>query len=390
MRHAEQTDRQALSTPRVAHITASYLPDSGGIARYVHDLAASRPPRTCTVVTPAPGKSTQVEIAGGVRIIRVARQAVVHSEPTGIVPMGLGRTLRRLSGTCDLFHAHLPFPALLGLAPLAGRRIPRVVTYHNEIQGSLGIPGPVRAIHDVLLHRLLARSHAIIVTTASYARACPSLAAFQHKVRVVPYGLDAEAFTASIGHCAIARSDYTLLYVGRLAYYKGLDVLLKALRQLPGTRLIVVGEGPEGEELRKLSAQLGVNEQVEWRGRVSDAELPVVYSSVAALVLPSTGLSESFGIVQLEAHACGTPVVSSNLPGVREVNPDGVSGLLAQPGDADDLARKLKLLLDDAELRNKLGEQARKHVREKFPLRRMLAGVDDVYKEVLGGRMPYR
>jgi rhamnosyl/mannosyltransferase len=199
---------------------------------------------------------------------------------------------------------------------------------------------------------------------------------------MVPYGLDAEAFTSSVEHSAITRSDDTLLYVGRLAYYKGLDVLLKALRQLPGTRLIVVGEGPEGEELRKLSSRLSLEGRVEWRGRVSDAELPALYSSVAALVLPSTGLSESFGIVQLEAHACGTPVVSSNLPGVREVNPDGVSGLLAQPGDADDLARKLKLLLDDAELRNKLGEQARRHVREQFPVRRMLAGVDDVYREV--------
>ncbi|MDQ3705692.1 MAG: glycosyltransferase [Chloroflexota bacterium] len=389
MPHAEQTDRQAPSTTRLAHITASYLPDTGGIARYAHDLAACRPPGTCSVVAPAPGKRTQVEIKDGVRVIRVARQAVVHSEPTGIVPLGLGRTLRRLSGTCDLFHAHLPFPALLGLAPLAGRRVPWVVTYHNEIQGSLGIPGPVRAVHDFLLHRLLARSRSIIVTTASYARACPSLAAFQRKVRVVPYGLDAEAFTASIEHSAITRSDNTLLYVGRLAYYKGLDVLLKALRGLPNTRLIVVGEGPEGEELRKLSAQLGVHEQVEWRGRVSDTELPVLYSSVAAFVLPSTGLSESFGIVQLEAHACGTPVVSSNLPGVREVNPDGVSGLLAQPGDADDLSRKLKLLLGDPELRNKLGEQARRHVREQFPVRRMLAGVADVYREVLRERMSH-
>jgi rhamnosyl/mannosyltransferase len=176
------------------------------------------------------------------------------------------------------------------------------------------------------------------------------------------------------------------LYVGRLAYYKGLDVLLMALRHLPTTRLVVVGEGPEGGELRKLAARLGVDARVEWRGRVEDAELPVLYSSVAALVLPSTGLSESFGIVQLEAHACGTPVVSSDLPGVSEVNPDGVSGLLARPGDADDLAGKLKLLLGDADLRDRLGAQARRRVREQFPVRRMIEGVEGVYREVLGLR----
>jgi rhamnosyl/mannosyltransferase len=372
--------------PKVTHISASYPPDTGGIARYVHDLAAARPPRTCTVVAPAHGRKTQVEVDSGVRIIRVARQAVVHSEPTGILPMGMALTLRRLSATCDLLHAHLPFPALLGLAPLARRKVPWVVTYHNEIQDSMAIPGPVRAVHDALLCRLLARARAIIVTTASYAQACPSLAAFQHKVRVVPYGLNADAFAASMDHAKVTRSDNTLLYVGRLAYYKGLDVLLRALRQLPGTRLLVVGEGPEGEELRRLSCQLGVEEQVEWRGRVADAELPFFYSSVAALVLPSTGLSESFGIVQLEAHACGTPVVSSNLPGVREVNPDGATGLLAEPGDAEDLARKLKVLLGDAELRHKLGEQAHRYVREQFPVRRMLEGVEGVYREVLSRR----
>ena len=375
--------KQPFAPARVAHITSSYLPDTGGIARYVHDLAAARPPRTCTVVAPARGRSTQVEIEAGVRVVRVGRHAVVHSEPTGILPLGLGRTFRRLRGSCDLFHAHLPFPALLGLGPLAGTRTPWVVTYHNEIQGSLGIPGPVRAVHDALLHRLLSRSRAIIVTTASYARACPSLSAFQHKIKVVPYGIDAEAFATPQDRAAVSRAGDTLLYVGRLAYYKGLDVLLMALRHLPTTRLVVVGEGQEGGELRKLAAGLGVAARVEWRGRVEDAELPVLYSSVAALVLPSTGLSESFGIVQLEAHACGTPVVSSELPGVSEVNPDGVSGLLARPGDADDLAGKLKLLLGDADLRAKLGAEARRRVREQFPVRRMVGGVEGVYLEVL-------
>ena len=292
--------------------------------------------------------------------------------------------MRRLSGRCDLFHAHMPFPALLGFAPRAMTRTPWVVTYHNEIQGSLGIPGPVRAVHDALLYRLLARSRAIVVTTAGYARACPSLAAFQHKIKVVPYGIDAEAFAAPLGHIPVTRSPDTLLYVGRLAYYKGLDVLLAALRDLPGIRLVIVGEGPEGGELRKRASQLGVAGRVEWRGRVADAELPALYSSVAALVLPSTGLSESFGIVQLEAHACGTPVVSSDLPGVREVNPDGVTGLLARPRDAHDLTCKLKLLLGDGDLRHRLGAQARRRVRAQFPVRRMVEGVGRVYAEALG------
>jgi rhamnosyl/mannosyltransferase len=255
------------------------------------------------------------------------------------------------------------------------------VTYHNEIQGSLGVPAAIRAVHDRLLRQLLARARAIVVTTADYASACPTLAPFRRKVRVVPYGIDAEAFVQRARGAGVERQPDLLLYVGRLAYYKGVDVLLRALVSVPGARLMVVGDGPERHALRRLADELGVGGRIEWRGHVPDAELPGLYGSAAALVLPSTGLSESFGIVQLEAHACGTPVVSSDLPGVREVNPDGVTGLHARSGDAEDLSRALRLLLENTELRARLGEQAARRVRERYSVGKMLEGIEAVYTE---------
>jgi rhamnosyl/mannosyltransferase len=198
-------------------------------------------------------------------------------------------------------------------------------------------------------------------------------------VRVVPYGIDAEAFAQRAREAGTARQGDLLLYVGRLAYYKGVDVLLKALVNVPGARLLVVGDGPDSRALQRLAGELGVANRVEWCGHVPDMELPGLYGSAAALVLPSTGLSESFGIVQLEAHACGTPVVSSDLPGVREVNPHGVTGLHATPGDPEDLSRVLRLLLEDAELRARLGGQAARLVRERFSVERMLEGIEAVY-----------
>ncbi|HYO49390.1 MAG TPA: glycosyltransferase [Chloroflexia bacterium] len=362
-------------------MTASYLPDGGGIARYVHALAHARRAGSCTVLAPTSRGRTHVEVSEGVRIVRVSRQWVVHSEPTGNVALGMLPRLRGLSGHGRLVHAHLPFPALLGFAPFARRGTPWVVTYHNEIQGSLGVPAAIRAVHDRLLRGMLVRARAIVVTTADYAAACPTLAPFRSKVRVVPYGIDAEAFARRAREAGVERRTDLLLYVGRLAYYKGLDVLLRALVKVPGARLLVVGEGPEGHTLRRLAGELGVACRVEWRGHVPDAELPGLYSSAAALVLPSTGLSESFGIVQLEAHACGTPVVCSDLPGVREVNPDGVTGLHARPGDAEDLSRALRLLLANAVLRARLGEQAARLVRERFSVQRMLEGIEAVYNE---------
>lgn len=362
-------------------MTASYLPDGGGIARYVHALAAGRRAGSCTVLAPTRHGRTHIEVAEGLRVVRVSRQWVVHSEPTGIVAPGMLPRLRGLSGQGRLVHAHLPFPALLGFAPFVRRGTRWVVTYHNEIQGNLGVPAAIRAVHDRLLRRLLAQARAIVVTTADYTSACPTLAPFRSKVRVVPYGIDAEAFARQAREAGVERQSDLLLYVGRLAYYKGVDVLLRALVSVQGARLLVVGDGPERQALRRLADELGVGGRVEWRGHVSDVELPGLYSLASALVLPSTGLSESFGIVQLEAHACGTPVVSSDLPGVREVNLDGVTGLHARPGDAEDLSRALRLLLENAELRARLGEQAACRVRERYSVARMLEGIEAVYAE---------
>lgn len=365
---------------RVVHVAASLWPDDGGIAHYVHALAKVRRAGTCTVLTTTHHKSVVLDYRGGVRIVRLPAHIVAHSAPTGNVPLGLVAWLRQLDATSDVIHAHLPFPALLGFAPLLRVSTPYVVTYHNEIQADLGVPRLIHSVHNLLLRRFLAHASAIIVTTTDYATACPTLAHWQYKVRPVPIGFDADAFVASLQ--PTPRADDMLLFVGRLTYYKGVDVLLQALTRVRGARLVVVGDGPERRALQRLTGQLGLGDRVTWRGYVPDAELPTLYSSATALVLPSTGLSESFGIVQLEAQACGTPLISSALPGVRTINPEGVTGLQVRPGDVDDLSRAIRSLLKDANLRAQLGEQARRHVRQHFSVQRMLDGLEAVYREV--------
>jgi glycosyltransferase involved in cell wall biosynthesis len=369
------------NVPKVVHVTSSSWPDSGGIARHVHSLAAARCGGTSMVLTSTHHKRTILECRNGVPIVRLPTRAIVYSAPTGNLPRGFIAWMRQLSSASEIIHAHLPFPTLLACAPLLHTSTPLVVSYHNEIQASVHVPRLIRAGHDLLLRYFLARASAVIVATGDYARSCPSLAPLQHKVRVVPYGLEADTFAAS--QQKTSRADDLLLFVGRLAYYKGCDVLLRALARVADVRLDIVGEGPERNALQRLANQLGLTDRVTWRGHVPDAELSTMYSSAAALVLPSTGLSESFGIVQLEAHACGTPVISSNLPGVRVVNPDGITGLHVRPGDVDDLSRTIRRLLNDQRLRTRLGERAFHHVRERFGMRQMLDGVEAVYREVL-------
>ncbi|HSE03289.1 MAG TPA: glycosyltransferase, partial [Methylomirabilota bacterium] len=130
--------------------------------------------------------------------------------------------------------------------------------------------------------------------------------------------------------------------------------------------------------------QLGLAERITFLGEVSERERRLLLHACDLFVLPSTDRSEAFGIAQLEAMACGKPVVSSDLPtGVRLVNQDGVTGRLIPPGDADALAGALNELLEDDGLRAALGKAARLRVEQEFTAERMIARTLALYDEAL-------
>lgn len=161
------------------------------------------------------------------------------------------------------------------------------------------------------------------------------------KVRVVPYGIDPAPFSAtaetqeSAAQARMAFGAPLTLFVGRLVPYKGVDVLLKALPHVPGS-LVIVGDGPLRGDLETLAAQLGLGGRVHFVGSVSRSDLVALLHAADVLALPSVTPNEAFGLVQLEAHACGVPVVSTSLPtGVPFANLHGVTGLVVTPGDVE-------------------------------------------------------
>jgi rhamnosyl/mannosyltransferase len=159
--------------------------------------------------------------------------------------------------------------------------------------------------------------------------------------------------------------------VGRLVYYKGLDVLIQAMTKCPGT-LALIGKGPLEAGLRRLCTDSGIASRVKFLGQVSDEQLVSFYHAADLLVLPSTQPTEAFGLVQVEAMACGLPVVSTDLPtGVPWVNQNGVTGLVVPPGDPDALAAAISRLLDDRALRTQMGEAGRRRAVEQFSGERM-------------------
>jgi glycosyltransferase involved in cell wall biosynthesis len=218
---------------------------------------------------------------------------------------------------------------------------------------------------------LLPRLFDAFLTVSEYS--ARELGAPPERTRVIYGGADPARFAPDP---SVARSG--VLFVGRLTPHKGVDVLIKALPA--GARLDVVGTSghdprPPESDYPRLLRRLASASDVRFLGAVPDAELPRLYRSAAVLVLPSVErtcygrairVSELLGLAVLEAMASGTPVVASRVGGVAEIVDDGVTGFLVMPGHAAELRDRLSLVLNDAALARRLGENARAAVLERY------------------------
>jgi glycosyltransferase involved in cell wall biosynthesis len=215
-------------------------------------------------------------------------------------------------------------------------------------------------------------------------------------VSELPNGVDARRFHPGINPAhlraryGLEPTDKVILFVGaldRAHYFKGVENLLSAMAHvaLEKVRLLVVGEGDLRQTYQQQASELGLGEQAIFCGRISDDELPAHYALCDILALPSTTMGEAFGVVLLEAFACGKPVVASNLPGVRSVVSDGYDGYLAQPGDVRDLAEKLRDLLENPHRGREFGARGRRKVETTYDWPVIIPRLERVYEEVLSG-----
>ena len=366
---------------RAVHVFKDfYPPTTGGIEQHMRLLCAGLA-RHIGVTVLVPSRSTRriEEHLEGVQVIRVPEFGRYLSAP--FCP-SMAAELRRLAP--DIMHLHFPNPTGDLAYLLSGCQAPVVITYHADIVKQR----PFLWLYRPVFMRLDRHIRRIIVTSRDYAISSPFVSQYRDKCVVIPYGVDPESFALRDGEAeSVERlrqrhGDRVVLFVGVLRYYKGLHVLLRAMQKVAG-RLFVVGRGSRRAALEALAGKLGLADRVTCCGEVSESERRVLLHACDLFVLPSIDRSEAFGIAQLEAMACGKPVVSSDLPtGVRVVNRHGVTGLLVPPGDPDALAVALNRLLGDHELRTSLGRAARERVERDFTAERMVAQTLAVYDQV--------
>jgi len=176
------------------------------------------------------------------------------------------------------------------------------------------------------------------------------------RITVIPPGTDFVRFRPDT---SVARES-VVLHVGRLKRYKATDHLLRAARMLKerGVKFttVIVGDGDDKPRLEALAAKLGMGDEVRFTGFISEAEKVNWYRRAAVLV--ENSVKEGWGLIVMEANACGTPTVVARSPGLVDSSRDGVNGLMYDYGDVPALAEKLERLLTDTAFRDKLGRQA--------------------------------
>lgn len=350
---------------RILQVGKYYPPFFGGMESHLQNLCRNLQGLVeVEVIVANHGKNKrarQMEWIDKVKVTRIGTIGNVAATP--ICPQMVS-AIRQSSA--QVVHVHHPNP-MATLAYLAsGHQGPLVVTYHSDVvRQKLLAP-----FFAPLLHRLLERAAVIIATSPNYIDSSPVLSHYRNKCQVIPFGIPIEQFqrpnprvVAQLHH---QYGPKLILTVGRLVYYKGIEYLIRAMKQIDG-HLLIVGEGPLQENLEREANLSGVSDRVTFLGHVSDEDLVDYYHAVDVFALPSILRSEAFGIVQLEAMACGKPVVNTQLDsGVPFVSLHGETGLTVPPRDPLALAEAINRLLDDPILRARYGAAAQRRVEREF------------------------
>ncbi len=347
---------------KVLHALTYYRPHLSGLTIYVERLAETLAARGHEVTVLAarhlPGLA-RVEWRHGVRIVRAPVVRRVHK---GVVSPAFTAEAWRLVRAHDVLNLHLPLleAGVLALVARRGARRPVVLTYHCDLALPPGLLNrPIEATMT-LMHRLAGRhANRVVTYTRDYAEHSPFVSRYLPKVETVyppvivatPDPAGAAALRARLA----PRGERVVGFAGRVATEKGIEHLLWALPALEAAvgPVRVAFAGPyEGVVGERYYDQLGplierFRPQLTFLGPLHGQALADFYAALDCLVLPSVNSTESFGLVQVEAMLCGTPVVASALPGVRE--PVRVTGMgeIAPIADPAGLAAALARVLRD-------------------------------------------
>ncbi len=377
---------------KIIQVAPYFSPHIGGVETHVRGLSAELVQRGHQVrvyTSQFPAGAPEREKMDGFEVVRVKPLTSMFSTP--VMP-GLASRLKEETGA-DIIHAHSPPPLAEFSAALAADAmdVPFILTYHCDLEIPIPMGGLITSIYFKTLGLLtLAKCTRIIVTTRSYGST--SRAMWDFDPVVIPNAIDTDTFNPGNKGDRIRErygleGKFVVLSVGRIKFHKGIDFLVEsALNTPPDVHYLIVGGGDFMDILKGEVKEYGVQDRVTFTGEVSDDDLPCCYAACDVFILPSVSRLEAFGLVGLEAMATSRPVIVSNIPGVREVVDDKVEGLIADPMNSEDLARKIMMIKASPERARKLGRNGRRKVVSRFSWKEVINDIEALYEEVASGR----
>jgi N-acetyllactosaminide 3-alpha-galactosyltransferase len=372
---------------KIIQASSYFYPHIGGVETHVIELSQSlvEMGHDVTVLCADVPKSRKFELLNGVTVCRFSALDLPY------VPYvySLKRRLSKLDA--DLIHSHYPPPFMSNAVATALKDVPHILTYHCDMvvpdsMAKLKIPETVKKLIEyankkLYLNGILDDVTTIIATTNSYAITSEILNSL--KFEVIPNAIRLQKFDEAVSGVNCERAENTILFVGRLTSVKGVNYLIEAaktvIEEYPKTNLLIVGQGEDKEKLVKLSK--GYEENIKFFGHVSWLNLITLYRTSTILALPSFTRLEAFGVVLLEAMACETPVVASDIPGVRDVI-DG-AGLLVEPKNPKKLADVLLRVFANADEARRMGKHGRKLIERNYNWTVVTDRILDLYEDAI-------
>jgi glycosyltransferase involved in cell wall biosynthesis len=396
---------------RIAHLTATFPPYPGGAGNTCYRFARGQAERGHEVqvfTAPATGEPPD---PGGAVVHRIEPLLAIGNAP--LIP-----SLARIEGF-DLLHVHYPFIfgselTLLGRLGRRRRRQALLVHYKNRLIGR-GARGALFEGYEHTVAPLLVRAaDRVCVLSPDHARSVPYLRRTGErrpgKLVEMPNGVDTELFApgedeaGQRGSLGIPDEALVAVFVAtldRAHHFKRLDLTIEAIGRVaadgksagdetPPVHLIVAGGGELLDRFRDQARAAGVGDRVHFLGPVPHAELPGVLRG-ADLLLLTTEPPESFGIVLIEAMACGLPTIATVYPGVRAVIDDGDTGLLVEPGEPEAVAAAIRALIEAGPAgRARMGAAGRKKAERLWSWPRLLDRMEGAYVEAIAARRENR
>jgi glycosyltransferase involved in cell wall biosynthesis len=351
---------------RVLIIGKYYHPFEGGIEANTASVARLlAQTNDVTALVNCHSQDCRDEVIDGVKVIRRRVDLNVKSQP---VSLGFFKGIKLSDYDVIHFHAPNPYASMLLWARLLLGRVktPLVITHHMEIYGRKAL----RSL-SIGFYRWLARhARSVIVTSKKNADISQDLPGGITPT-VIPLGIAADKYritdeTRTAGRAwrrELTGDAPVVGFLGRHARYKGLDILLQALAQLPGVHALIAGDGPERAAAERMTVDLGLTDRVRFLGKINDRDKLKMLSSIDVFAFPSTEITEAFGVSQLEAMLCGAPVVATDLPtGVTDVAIHEKTALLAAHGSVSSLVEQIARMLNDRVLAQALAIGGREHV----------------------------